>query len=411
MALSRRSFIGTVTAAGLGVGAIAAADGTRIASGSVQPPAASSVSPYGTHQAGIATPSQDRLAFAAFDLMPGVSANDLKALLVTWTNAIEKMTAGQPIADDESNPELPPEDTGEAAGLAAANLTITVGFGASLFDHRLGLAAKKPVALAPIPAMPGDALVSDISDGDLCVQACSDDPVVAFHAMRNLRRLGEGVVVLRWAQLGFGKTSSTSTTQATPRNLMGFKDGTNNLKAENPAALDASVWIGAETDQPWLRGGSYLVSRRITMRLEQWDRDRLSDQEDVIGRHKSSGAPLGTRAEFDTVPLDARSSDGLPVVPVDAHIRLAAPASNAGIKLLRRGYSFTDGVNQDTGELDAGLFFIAFQQDPRTGFIPVNSRLAAHDALNEYIQHTSNGLFVCPPGFGSGQTLGAGLFT
>ena len=410
MALSRRGFIGTVTAAGLGVGAIAVADRSEVSSGAEKQPAVTTVSPYGAHQAGIATPSQDRLAFAAFDLMPGTSIDDLKSLLATWSQAIEKMAAGLPIADDESNPELPPEDTGEALGLGAANLTVTVGFGGSLFDHRFGLAAKKPAALAPIPAMAGDALQADISDGDLCVQACSDDPVVAFHAMRNLRRLGEGIVILRWTQLGFGKTSSTSTGQATPRNLMGFKDGTNNLKAEDPVALDASVWIGSETDQPWLRGGSYLVSRRITMRLEQWDRDRLSDQQNVFGRHKATGAPLGERDEFDTVPLDARSADGSLVIPMKAHIRLAAPASNSGIKLLRRGYSFTDGVDQDTGELDAGLFFIAFQQDPRTGFIPVNQRLAAHDALNEYIQHTSSGLFVIPPGFSAGQTIGAGLF-
>ena len=343
-------------------------------------------------------------------MLPGSSVTDVQALLATWSSAIEKMTAGLPIADDSQNPQLPPEDTGEAFGLGAANLTVTIGLGPTLFDGRFGLASKKPAALERIPPMARDALDPAISGGDICVQACSDDPVVAFHAMRNLRRLGEGTVLLRWTQLGFGSTSATSTTQVTPRNLMGFKDGTNNLKAEDGAALDAAVWVGPETDQPWLEGGSYLVTRRITMRLEQWDRDYLADQENVFGRSKISGAPLGAVAEHDDVPLTERKADGSLVVPMDAHIRLAAPSTNNGIRLLRRGYSFTDGVNQDTGELDAGLFFIAFQQDPRTGFIPVYARLAAHDAMNEYVQHTSSAVFAVPPGFAPGQTIGSALF-
>src|SRR4051794_10558413 len=211
---------------------------------------------YGAHQAGIATPAQDRLAFAAFDVT-STDVSELQRLLGTWAAAAAQMTKGEPIGSVETAPEVPPIDTGEALGLHAAKLTITVGFGPSLFDDRFGLAGKRPAALEPIPALPGDTLDPNRSNGDLCVQACADDPQVAFHAIRNFARLARGTAVLRWSQLGFGRTSSTSTTQDTPRNLMGFKDGTNNIKAEDGTEMADHVWVGAEGDQAWMRGGSY----------------------------------------------------------------------------------------------------------------------------------------------------------
>jgi len=408
----RRALFGAAGFAGAGVVAATAA---ACSSDDAQPAAATSsrgVVPFhGARQAGITTDAQDRLAFAAFDVSAGVSREDLRTLLVGWTAAAARMTAGQAVADDEAAPQVPPRDTGEALGLTAGNLTITFGVGPSLFDNRFGLASRRPAALADIPALPGDNLDPLRSRGDLCVQACADDPQVAFHAVRNLRRLAQGTAVLRWFQLGFGRTSTTSSDQDTPRNLMGFKDGTNNIKREDAAALDKHVWVGADGDQAWMRGGTYVVTRRIRMLLESWDRDYLRDQENVFGRTKVSGAPLGAAAEFDDVPLNARTAGGELVIPEDAHIRLAAPASNGGVTLLRRGYSYTDGVNQETGQLDAGLFFIAFQRDPRTGFIPVQRRLAASDALNEYISHTSSAVFAVPPGLRDDRDYWAsGLF-
>ena len=220
------------------------------------------------------------------------------------------MTDGLPIGAVDTSPDAPPIDTGEADGLDASKLTITVGFGSSLFDDRFGFGKRRPAALADIPALPGDALIADISNGDLCVQACSDDPLVAFHVIRNFARLARGTAVMRWSQLGFGRTSSTSTSQATPRNLLGFKDGTRNIKAESAAEMDKFVWIGDETDQPWMKGGSYVVTRRIRMRIESWDTDYLADQEKVIGRFKTSGAPLTGTREFDTPQLGEKGRTG-----------------------------------------------------------------------------------------------------
>lgn len=398
-------------ATGFGVARATEPDPAATPAAPQRDPAADIVPFYGAHQAGIATPVQDRLAFAAFDVTT-VSVQDLQVLLGTWAAAAAQMTRGLPVGAVETDPQSPPIDTGEADGLSAARLTITVGFGPSLFDQRFGLSAKRPAALAGLPTLPGDGtLVPARSGGDLCVQACADDPTVAFHVIRNFARLARGKAVIRWSQLGFGRTSSTSIGQQTERNLMGFKDGTRNIKAETGADLDGYVWVGTEGEQSWMRGGSYLVARRIRMLIESWDTDYLADQENVFGRFKTSGAPLTGNAESDTPDFAAKGADGRPVIPVGAHIRLAAPETNDGQKILRRGYSYTDGIDPTTGLLDAGLFFIAYQKDPRKQFVPIQTRLAQHDDLNEYIRHTGSALFAVPPGVSAaGDWWGKALF-
>ena len=209
-------------------------------------------------------------------------------------------------------------------------------------------------------------------------------------------------------ELGFGRTSTTSTDQATPRNLLGFKDGTRNIKAEQTDLLNKYVWAGPESDQPWMRGGSYLVARKIRIFVENWDRDYLQDQENVIGRSKVSGAPLTGGTEFSTPNFTAAGADGLPAIPAHAHIRLASFEHNDGIRILRRGYSFTDGIDPQAGTLLGGLFFIAFMKNP-SQFIQLQNSLAS-DALNEYIHHTGSAVFACPPGLRPGQHWGDTLF-
>jgi deferrochelatase/peroxidase EfeB len=364
--------------------------------------AAQVVAFHGEHQAGIATAAQDRLHFAAFDVGDGLRASDLRDLLREWSRAAERMSAGRLVDGNDGGQLAPPADTGEALGLTPARLTVTFGLGPSLFDDRFGLAGSRPAPLRDLPALPGDELDPGRSGGDLCVQACADDPQVAFHAVRNLARIGRGAVTVRWSQLGFGRTSSTSRAQATPRNLLGFKDGTRNLKAEDADDLARHVWVAGDRDgEPaWLRGGSYLVARRIRMLIEVWDRASLGDQEQTIGRRKASGAPLGGREEFDALNL-AR-------LPADSHVRLAAPSSNGGVALLRRGYSFTDGLDDRLGQLDAGLFFLSFQRDP-DAFVRVQRRLGSSDALNEYIKHVGSGVWAIPPGARRGGWVGETL--
>ncbi|MFF1821754.1 iron uptake transporter deferrochelatase/peroxidase subunit [Kribbella sp. NPDC058245] len=366
---------------------------------------------YGPHQAGITTAVQDRLHFAAFDVTT-TKREDVIALLKEWTAAAALLTAGRDIGQygAVNGPgEAPPEDTGEAVGLPPARLTLTIGFGASLFDKRFGLADKRPAALVDLPHFIGDDLDPNRSGGDIAVQACSDDPQVAVHAIRNLARIGFGRVAIRYSQLGFGRTSSTSRAQTTPRNLFGFKDGTNNLKSEDPAKLEQHVWVQPGDGADWMNGGSYLVSRRIRMNIEIWDRTSLGEQETIIGRGKGTGAPLGKAEEFDAIDFNAKGSDGEPKVPVDSHVRLAHPQFNNGAELLRRGYNFVDG-SDGLGRLDAGLFFLAYQRDPRKQFIPIQKQLARSDTMNEYIHHVGSGIFACPGGVTPGSYWGEKLF-
>ncbi|MFD0267367.1 iron uptake transporter deferrochelatase/peroxidase subunit [Streptomyces sp. NPDC127106] len=390
---SRRSVLGwggaglTLGAAAVGGAAAALAPSADLA------PAASAggaVPFHGAHQAGIASAVQDRLHFAAFDVKTKDRA-ELVELLKDWTAAARLMTAGRPVGDAyEGRPEAPPTDTGEALGLKPSRLTLTVGFGPGLFaKDRFGLEGERPQALVDLELFPGDNLDPTRSGGDLCVQACADDPQVAVHAIRQLARIGFGKVAMRWSQLGFGKTSSTTPEAQTPRNMMGFKDGTRNISGTDRAALDEHVWVGAEDGSPWLAGGSYLVARRIRMNIETWDRTPLQEQEDIFGRDKGEGAPVGRSKERDEPFLKAMKPE--------AHVRLAHPDSNGGATILRRGYSFTDGTD-GLGRLDAGLFFIAYQRDVRKGFIPIQRQLAKSDVLNEYIQHVGSAVFAVPPG-------------
>ncbi len=423
MKVSRRGLIGGGAAA---VGVAGAYVVGHEAAGTPGPAAApggdavASSYPFrGEHQAGIVTPAQDRLHFAAFDVTTE-SRDELIALLQAWTEAAERMTQGDPagpVGPTEGAANLPPDDTGEAIGLPSAGLTITFGFGPGLFvdadgNDRFGLADRRPAALRDLPHFPGDLVEDARSRGDLCIQACAQDPQVAVHAIRNLARIGFGTVAVRWSQLGFGRTSSTSTSQSTPRNLFGFKDGTANVKAEETEALDDFVWVqdgdSAEGAGDWLAGGSYLVARRINMTIEVWDRQPLADQEEFVGRTKASGAPLSGGEEFTEPNFKMPGREG-PVIPVDAHVRMVHPTKNDGARMLRRGYNFVDGSNA-LGGLDAGLFFIAFVRDPDRQFIPIQNRMAKNDALVEYLKFTSSAIFAVPPGVGPGEYVGQALF-
>jgi deferrochelatase/peroxidase EfeB len=310
-------------------------------------------------------------------------------------------------------------DSGETLGMMPARLTLTFGFGAGVFvkdgTDRFGLAAHRPAALVDLPRFNGDQLIPAKSGGDLSVQACADDPQAAFHAVRQLARLAHGTAAIRWAQTGF---VAGFPRRATPRNLMGFKDGTGNPSIADPRAMAEFVWVGDE-GPPWLRGGSYVVVRRIRMALEHWDRMPVAFQEAAIGRRKVSGAPLGGRNEFDRLDLAATDRDGNPIIPESAHVRLAAAATNDGARILRRVYSYNDGVDLTTErwppwrhglEYDAGLFFVCYQRDPRTGFIRIFDKLARFDMLNQFVTHTGGGLFACPGGASEGEFVGQGLF-
>ncbi|QQQ77102.1 deferrochelatase/peroxidase EfeB [Saccharothrix sp. 6-C] len=413
--LPRRRLLGFagagVALAGAGA-AVGALSSSPPSSDQVRLTGAEAVPFHGEHQAGITTPAQDRMHFVALDVTTTKRA-ELVSLLREWTEAARRMTAGQEAAEGGAvggNAQAPPKDTGEALDLPPSALTLTIGFGPSLFDERFGLAGSKPAKLIDLPRFPGDDLDERRTGGDLCVQACANDPQVAVHAIRNLVRIGFGRVSVRWSQLGFGRTSSTSTAQATPRNLFGFKDGTNNVKAEDGDALREHVWVAPGDGPDWLVGGTYLVARRIRMHVEIWDRTSLAEQEQIVGRTKGVGAPLGQVAEFDPVDLHVKGKGGLPVIGATAHVRLASAEHLGGVRVLRRGYNFTDG-SDGLGHLDAGLFFLCFNRDTGKQFVPMQAALAAGDKMMEYLEHNGSGHFAVPPGVREGGFWGDTLFT
>jgi deferrochelatase/peroxidase EfeB len=372
---------------------------------------------YGTHQGGIVTTPQSHAYFAAFDLVTASRA-DVEELLRAWTVAAARMSSGATAARLASSPTLAEPDSGDAGDLGPCRLTVNFGFGPGLFtkdgDDRYGLASQRPAALVSIPPFLGDQLLPGKIDGDVTVHACADDPQVAFHAVRQLARMAAGVATISWVQAGFNEAAASD---GTPRNLMGFKDGT-----INPAGpqLEQFVWVGAEGPS-WMRGGTYAVFRRIRMTLEHWDSKPLDEQEQAVGRYKASGAPIGATGEFDPLDLQQLDSRGQLVIPLNSHVRVAAPASNGGEMVLRRSYAYNDGVDQqverwlpyaDALLYDAGLLFCVYQRDPRKGFIPIYRNLSENDLMAQFTEHTGSAISALPAGVArAGAWVGEGLFS
>jgi len=297
------------------------------------------MAPPADHPAGVAGRQREHVVLAAFD-----AVSDPRDILATWASR-----AGDDLA---------------------------IGVGPSLFDARFGLEDLRPARLRRLPAFPGDALEPARSDGDLVVAAFADEPDVAAAAVDALAAEAGATVAPRWRQPGFLRPG-----HGTRRNLLGFKDGSMNPR--RPGDLDRHVWVRSG-DLTWMLGGTYLVYRRIRFDLAGWAALGEAEQERIMGRHKRSGAPLGQRREFDPRRLEE--------LPADSHVRMSAARSNGGAAMLRRGYSYADA-----GRHDAGLLFLAYQQDPRRQFVPVQARLARDDALSAYVTHTGSAVFALPP--------------
>lgn len=344
---------------------------------------------YGLHQAGIVTPAQAHVQFAAFDLATRKRA-DVARLMRDWTALAARFAAGE-----SADVEL--------AGLDPARLSVTFGFGLGLFVKDFGLEAQRPEAFVDLPHFPGEQLVPERTGGDLLIQVCADNPQVVFHVIRALRQQAAETARLRWVQSGFVSDYGAG---RTARNLMGFKDGTGNPSAD---VVSDVVWAGEEAPA-WMRGGSYMVMRRSRMALEHWEKSPLALQEQTIGRHKVSGAPLGRDREFDAV--------NLALLPENAHVAIAHRAGASGFRVLRRSYSYNDGANMTAErwppwhqgmEFDAGLLFVCFQRDLRKGFIPIFEDMSRFDMMNQFVTNTGGGHWACPPGAREGDYIGRAL--
>lgn len=376
---------------------------------------------HGPRQAGIATPAQSHALFLSCDIArPDRAA--LRDLLAGWTATAAALAAGDPAPEKDDTPAGFSAHTDFATGLDPARLTVTFGLGPSVFDGRFGLADRRPEHLHPLPEFAGDVLNPAWSGGDVLVQICADDMQIVSHTFRALRARMPGLARMRWTQHGFLSRPGGGT----PRNMFGHKDGTANPHPGTPE-FDRAVWVASPDEPDWFHGGTYLVFRKIRMKTAEWDQLPIAEQNRIIGRRRDDGAPLGGHTEFDPIDVSARSANGDLEVPADAHVRLVH-----GIPMLRRGYNYDYGIllanasesthphehpagtdpNHTHGghnQLDAGLLFAAYMNNPPDQFIRAQHALAATDRLNGLIQHTGSGIFAIPPGADPGEPVAVAL--
>jgi dye decolorizing peroxidase len=398
--ISRRRLLGTAGATGLVLGAAGGATGYAAAPSGATPLTSlgsEQVMFHGKHQPGITTPMQARGHLVAFDLAPGAGRKEAAALLRRWSETARRLMAGEPAAHG---------DTDVARDAGPSSLTVTFGFGYGFFG-RTGLERQRPAALDPLPDFSSDRLDKKRSDGDLWVQIGADDALVAFHALRAIQKEAGSAARVRWQMNGFNRSPGATAHPMTARNLMGQVDGTRNPKPSD-ADFDRRIFVPADGEPAWMANGSYVVVRRIRMLLDDWEKLSGKEQENVIGRRKSDGAPLSGGTETTEMDLEKTDAEGNLVVPVNAHARITRPDQNGGAAMLRRPFSYHDGFDSD-GVPDAGLLFICWQADPLRGFVPVQRKLDRGDALSPFIRHEASGLFAVPGGAAEGEYVGQQL--
>ncbi|MFF8523242.1 iron uptake transporter deferrochelatase/peroxidase subunit [Streptomyces werraensis] len=398
--ISRRRLLGTAGATGLVLGAAGGAVGYESAPSGATPltsVGATKLPFHVKHQPGITDPLQSRGHLLAFDLAPGAGRKEAAALLRRWSDTARRLMAGEFDAEGDS-------DVARDAG--PSSLTLTFGFGHSFFA-RTGLEKQRPAALDPLPAFSSDRLDRARSDGDLWVQIGADDALVAFHALRAVQKDAGAAARVRWQMNGFNRSPGATARPMTTRNLMGQVDGTRNPRPEEPD-FDERIFVSEQGEPSWMANGSYVVVRRIRMLLDDWEKLSPREQEGVIGRRKADGAPLSGGDETTEMDLEKTDAQGNLVVPVNAHARITRPDQNGGAAMLRRPFSYHDGIDAD-GTPDAGLLFVCWQADPLRGFVPVQRKLDRGDALTPFIRHETSGLFAVPGGAAEGEYVGQAL--
>ncbi|MGW2108500.1 iron uptake transporter deferrochelatase/peroxidase subunit [Streptomyces sp. NPDC001948] len=414
--ISRRRLIGSAGAAGAAGLVLGAAGGATgyAATRPDEPTALTAVGStqvmfHGKHQPGITTPLQASGHLVAFDLVPGAGRKEAAALMRRWSATAARLMAGEPAGNGAA--DGPDHDTGIALDAGPSSLTVTFGFGRTFFE-RTGLTDRRPPGLDPLPPFSSDHIDTARSNGDLWVQIGADDALVAFHALRAVQKDAAPAARVRWQMNGFNRAPGATARPMTARNLMGQVDGTNNPEPAD-SDFDRRIFVpaaqaGADAKYDWLAGGSYVVVRRIRMLLDDWEKLPVARQEQVIGRRKKDGAPLSGGTETTALDLDRAGPDGKLLIPENAHARISAPEKNSGAAMLRRPFSYHDGISAD-GTPDAGLLFICWQADPLRGFVPVQRKLDRGDALSPFIRHEASGLFAVPGGAADGEYVGQRL--
>jgi deferrochelatase/peroxidase EfeB len=377
------------------------------------------------HQAGILTRAQAQATFVALDSVTPDRSTLMAALRDLSTRA-RSLTQGDTVGTEELDD--PPPDSGILGpNNAPDQLTVTIAFGASLFDERYGLAALKPKRLERMPNFEHDDLDPTRTHGDVLLSVCAGQRDTVVHTVRELMRSVVGHLTPRWSIDGFQSARRGPTPANNPRNLFAFRDGTANPDVNDASLMDELIWIpptrpqaaippsgartttSSATEPAWAAGGTYQVVRTIRMHVEFWDRVGMFEQQNMIGRYRVSGAPLGGSNEFEDPRYDLDPEGKR--IPLIAHIRLANPRTpqTADQRILRRGYNYDRGIDE-AGNLDQGLVFVAFNQDIQRQFATIQNRLEQEE-MSDYITPVGGGYFFAPPGARApGDWVGSGLF-
>jgi deferrochelatase/peroxidase EfeB len=363
------------------------------------------------HQAGILTRAQAQATFVALDSIAPDRSTLITALKNLSTRA-RSLTQGDTVGAEELDD--PPPDSGILGPLNAPDeLTVTIAFGASLFDERYGLQALRPKRLERMPNFAHDNLDPTRSHGDVLLSICAGQRDTVTHTVRELMRAVVGHLTPRWRIDGFQSAKRGPTPANHPRNLFAFRDGTANPDVNDASLMDELLWVppaaSGSGEPAWASGGTYQVLRTIRMHVEFWDRVGMFEQQKMIGRYRVSGAPLGGTDEFQDPRYDLDPEGKR--IPLIAHIRLANPrtAQTANQRILRRGYNYDRGLDE-AGNLDQGLVFVAFNQDIQRQFATIQKRLEDEE-MTDYITPVGGGYFFAPPGAsGPGDWVGSGLF-
>jgi deferrochelatase/peroxidase EfeB len=362
----------------------------------------------GVHQAGILTPAADFSVFVALDSIAGGRAELATALQSLSTRARELAHGGAyPVEEYDA----PPADSGTLGSVIAPDaLTVTIAFGASLFDGRYDLGARRPRHLLEMTAFAHDELDPARTGGDVLLQIAAGHRDTVAHALRELLKPVRAELVPRWSVAGFQGAQRGPAPHSSRRNHFGFRDGTSNPDVTDPKVMDRLVWAARGAGEPgWTADGTYQVVRAIRMHVEFWDRVGLHEQEEMIGRSRDTGAPLGGEGEFENPRFDLDPKGER--IALDAHIRLANPRQPATIdeRILRRAWNYSEGFDRD-GQLNVGLLFVAFNQDIGRQFVAIQERLN-EEPMVDYVTPEGGGYFFAPAAArGPGDWVGSGLF-
>ena len=371
-AVSRRGLFGLAATASVIGGCARPAEGSPAAERALS--FGESVAVHGASQAGIERPAvpQGHLEFGVFDLDDGVAPG---AALARLGEAVVEAVSGR---------------SARLAGIAPGDVTVTIGIGPRLVA---GVDPALPGAAA-LPVFAREEIAASDRGGDVMVQVCGSDPLVATlasSAMADAVRAAGGVA--RWSQRGFRRCGD----DGYALNLLGFRDG---IVQPDPATSENDVWMAGPAR---VAGGTIAVVRRLRIDLAGFLGMDVAAQEAAVGRRRGDGCPLSGGAVLAPLDLGAKTADGRYLIPVDAHARRAHPGATGVGVMLRRGYNYDNGVG------DQGLLFVSFHRELRT-FTETQYRLDEKDALMDRVTATASASFLVLPGFSERTPLGATLY-